>query len=146
MNGLSVLHILRDGLVFSIGLNIILLGGMYLNPRIMLTDYPPQIQAQLPPMTAVEKRQQAIMGILFWGFALIVLFYSNAQLVARSGGEAAFLPLFLNTYLVFEIFNLVDLLVLDYLILMVLKPRSLFVPRAERMEQYHTFTFHFKVF
>lgn len=145
MNGLSVGAIILHGVILSIGLSVINLAGMYLNPRIMLQDYPKEIQAQVPPQTNAEKRQQAIMGIFFFGFALALIFYSNAQLVARAG-QTEFLPIFLNTYLVFEIFNLFDLLVLDYLVMMVLKPKFLFIPGSEHMEQYNTFGFHFRGF
>ncbi|MCA0453834.1 MAG: hypothetical protein LCI00_07670 [Chloroflexi bacterium] len=145
MNGLLLSQIIVHGLILSVGLSVIILGGMTINPRLMVQDYPPEIKAQLPPMTASEKKQQAVMGLLFWAFALGVMGYSNVQLVARSG-ENAFIPLFINTYLVFEIANLFDLLVLDYLIVMVLKPTFLFVPGVENLAQYNTFAFHFKGF
>src|SRR5262245_46492891 len=108
MNGLLFSQIIIDGLILSIGLSMIILGGMTLNPRLMAQDYPPEVKAQIPALNASEKKQQAVMGILFWVFALGLLGYSNAQLVARSG-ENAFVPLFVNTYLVFEIANLFDL-------------------------------------
>lgn len=145
MNGLSVGQIVIYGVSLSVGLGTIILVGMYLNPRIMLQDYPKEIQAQVPPQTNAEKRQRAIMGIFAYGFAFALIFYSNAQLVARTG-NAEFLPIFLNTYLVFEIFNLFDLLALDYFVTMVLKPKSLFISGAERLEQYNTFGVHFKGF
>ena len=145
MNGVSFSLILVHGLILIFGLSFIVLGGMTLNPRLMLTDYPPEVQAHLPPMTAPEKKQQHIMGVFFFVFALGLLLYSDAQLIARSG-EKSFLPLFVNTYLVFVVANLFDLMVLDYLILIVLKPKFLFVPGAEALEQYNTFTYHFKGF
>jgi hypothetical protein len=96
-------------------------------------------------LTPSEKRQQIVLGILVWGYALGGLFYFSAQLAARSG-QAAFLPLFLSTYLVFEIVNLFDLLVIDYLVLLVLKPKSLFIPGALALVQEQGFGFHFKGF
>jgi hypothetical protein len=66
-------------------------------------------------------------------------------LAARTG-QAAFLPLFLGTYLVFEIVNLFDLLVIDYLVLLVLKPKSLFIPGALALVQEQGYGFHFKGF
>lgn len=145
MNGLLVSQIVIDGLILSIGLSAIILGGMTLNPRLMAQDYPPEIKTQISPLNAAEKKQQVVMALLFWVFALGLLGYSNAQLVARSG-ENAFVPLFINTYLVFEIANLFDLVVMDYLIIMILKPRFLFVPGVENLAQYNTFTYHFKGF
>ena len=145
MEGLPLAYILQYGLVFSLGFAILILGGLYLNPRLMLASYPAEVQAQQPPLTPAEKRQQIVFGVLVWGYALGGLFYFTAQLAARSG-EAAFLPLFLGTYLVFEIVNLFDLLVIDYWLLLVLKPKSLFIPGSLALAQEQGFGFHFKGF
>lgn len=145
MNGLSLGQILVHGIILSIGGSMIILGGMYLNPRIMLRSYPKEIKAQVPPLTDAEKNQTIIMAILAYGFMLGVIFYSNAQVAIRAG-DAEFLPIFLNTYLVFEVFNLFDLLILDYLVTMILKPKALFIPGVEGMEQYNTFRHHFRGF
>lgn len=145
MNGLILTQILIDGLIISVVVNAIILGAMLLNPRIMLSDYPPEIQAHVPPMTKPEKQQQAVLGVFFIGATLVGLFYSNWQLVGRSG-EVAFLPLFLNTYFVFVFCNLWDLLVLDYFVLIVLKPKALFVDGIEQYAHYNNFTYHFRGF
>ncbi len=146
MNGLSIQQILLDGIILSVGVSIILLTAMVINPRIMRGDYPPQIKEKLAPLNSKEKRQLLVTGLLFYGVVIGVIFYSTRSLIARNGQENLFLVTFLNTYLIFEIGNLFDLLVLDYLILMVLKPRFLFIPGVEGMEQYNTFQFHFTGF
>src|SRR5260221_3743226 len=146
MNSLSLQEILIGGMILSIGISIILLTSMAINPRIMLNDYPPQIKEKLAPLTKLEKRQLAVTGLLFYAFLVAVIFYSTRLLVARHGREGLFLPAFLNTYLISEIFNLFDLLVLDYLLLTVVKPRFLFIPGVEEMGQYNTFRFHFAGF
>jgi len=145
MDGLSIGQIIIHGLILSIGGSIIILGGMYLNPRVMLRSYPKEIKEQLPPQTDAEKKQTIIMAVIAYSFMLGTIFYSNAQLVARTG-DAQFLPVFLNTYLVFEVLNLFDLLVIDYLVTMILKPKALFIPGVEGMEQYNTFSHHFRGF
>lgn len=143
MNDLSFSTIFLHGILLSIGMGVIILGGMSLNPRIMLSDYPPQIKAQVPPMTSEDKRQQKILGIFFWGFALAIFFYSSSQLAARSGGQLSFGAAFLNSYLVFQISNLFDFLVLDYLILTVLHPKFLLIPEVNASMLAGTTRFHF---
>lgn len=145
MEGLPLTYILQYGIVFSLGFGLLILGGLYLNPRLMLASYPAEVQAEQPPLTPAEKRQQIVFGILVWGYALGGLFYFAVQLAGHSG-QAAFLPLFLGTYLVFEIVNLFDLLVIDYWLLLVLKPKSLFIPGALALGQEQGFGFHFKGF
>ncbi len=149
MAGLPLAYILQYGLVFSLGFAFLVLGGLYLNPRLMLASYPAEVQAQQPPLNPAEKRQQIVFGILVWGYALGGLLYFTAELAARltaRSGQAAFLPLFLGTYLVFEIVNLFDLLVIDYWLLLVLKPKSLFIPGALALAQEQGFGFHLKGF
>ncbi len=149
MEGLPLAYILQYGIVFSLGFGLLILGGLYLNPRLMLASYPAEVQAEQPPLTPAEKRQQIVFGILVWGYALGGLFYFAAQLasqLAGRSGQAAFLPLFLGTYLVFEIVNLFDLLVIDYWLLLVLKPKSLFIPGALALGQEQGFAFHFNGF
>lgn len=143
MPELSLSTILLHGLILSIGMGGIILSGMTLNPRIMLSDYPPQIKAQVPPMTSEDKRQQKILGIFFWGFALALFFYSNSQLAGRSGGQLSFGAAFLNSYLVFQISNLFDFLVLDYLILTMLHPKFLLIPEVNASMLAGTIRFHF---
>lgn len=143
MTDLSFSAILLHGIILSIGMGLIILGGMSLNPRIMLSDYPPNIQAQVPQMNSEDKRQQKILGVFFWGFALAVFFYSNSQLAARSGGQLSFGATFLNSYLVFQISNLFDFLVLDYLILTVLHPKFLLIPEVNTSMLAGTTRFHF---
>jgi hypothetical protein len=145
MDGLSVAYILRDGLALSSGLLVLIAGALYFNPRIMLRSYPQAVQAQLPPLTASEKRQQMILALLVWGFALLWLLFSNIQLAARSD-QVTVVTYFLHTYLVFAVFNLVDLLVIDYLLLLVIRPAFLFIPGTAALSQAHGFGFHFKGF
>ena len=145
MNGLEFSQVILHGLILSVALSVVILGGMTINPRLMAQDYPPEVKSQIPPLNASEKKQQAVMALFFWGLALGILIDSNAQVVARSG-ESVFLTLFINTYLIFEVANLFDLLLLDYLIVVLLKPRFLFVPGVENLAQYNTFAYHFKGF
>lgn len=145
MANLSAEAILVHGIILSVGLSAILLIGMYINPRVMLGDYPKEIKAELPPLTNEEKRQRSVMGVVFYIFLIVVLLYSNAQLIGRTA-DKSFLPIFLNTYLVFEIFNIVDVFIIDYFVTMVLKPPALFIPGVEHMERYNTFRFHFRGF
>ena len=149
MDTLPLAYILQYGLVFSLGFALLVLGGLYLNPRLMLASYPAKVRAQQPPLTPAEKRQQIVLGILVWGYALGGLFYFAAELAAQLAartGQAAFLPLFLGTYLVFEIVNLFDLLVIDYWLLLLLKPKPLFIPGTLVLAQEQGFAFHLKGF
>lgn len=78
---------------------------------------------------------------LIAGIALIMA-HSSAQIIARSGGETPLLALFANAYLVFLVFNLFDLVVIDYLVLLVWKPKFMVMPGGKAMMEMHTLPFH----
>ncbi|MBC8099272.1 MAG: hypothetical protein H7Y11_07495 [Armatimonadetes bacterium] len=127
----SLANIIVDGVILSIGLSIIVLGSMRFNPRLWLRDYPPEVQAVVAPVTPIEKRQQQIVMVLFMAVSAAVLFVSLSSLHAANNGNPAFLALFLNLYGVLIIFNITDAVILDYLILMRMKPRFAVIPGSE---------------
>src|SRR3712207_7930990 len=53
-----------------------------------------------------------------------ILISSNLKLKRQNHGELSFISAFLNTYSVFMVFNLFDLLVIDYLIMIRMRDRK----------------------
>ena len=51
---LNLADILRDGAILSVLASIILMGTLWLRPRLFLQDYPKEIQAVVPPKTDFE--------------------------------------------------------------------------------------------
>ncbi|HEX2618999.1 MAG TPA: hypothetical protein VHL11_02600 [Phototrophicaceae bacterium] len=146
MNAIVLSDILVHGLMFSVVISAMLLTGLTLNPRLMIQDYPPEVKAKLPPMTPSEKRWQMVMGVPIFGAVIFIMTYSTAQVIARNNGVAEFLPIFINAYAVFWLFNLFDLVVLDYFVLMILKPGFLIPPGGEGVTDMSTFGFHVRGF
>lgn len=143
MNILSLQQILAHGLILSGLLGVLILGSLYYNPRLWLSDYPKAMQAKVPPLTRSEKQKRWVVFVLFIGAAMGTLYFSIAQLRAQNGGAIPFLAAYLNTFLVFNIFNLFDAVVLDWLILTVMKPKFAVLPGAEGMEYlYHDWRLH----
>jgi len=131
---LSPTRILIDGLLLSLGLSVIIFGSLYANPRLWLQDFPKEIRAKLPPNTPEEKRIQRLLMIPFLALIVGVMFYSVMQLKAENGGSISFLTAFVNAFLVMNVFNLFDAVIIDYLILTVMKPKFAIPKGAEGME------------
>jgi hypothetical protein len=66
--------------------------------------------------------------VLFLGSMIGILYYSNAQLKAANGGSITFLTAWLNTFILFNIGNLFDAVVIDWLILTMMKPKFMILP------------------
>lgn len=128
---LSFGSILVEGLFLSLGLSVVILVSLSINPRIWLQDYPPEIKARVAPQTPLEKQQRAIVAVCFLAVAVGVLFVSTMRLHAENGGSPSFLAIFLNSYAVLQVFNLFDVVVLDYLLLTVIRPTFATIPGSE---------------
>jgi hypothetical protein len=60
--------------------------------------------------------------------------------------EVTFLRVFVNSAVILMMFNLVDLIVIDWLIFNTLQPRFIILPGTEGMAGYHDYGFHFRQF
>ena len=143
---ININKILLDGALLSILASISILGILRFNPRLFLQDYPDEIQATVPPKTDGEKRQSLITGIPFLLILLAVPFISTLILKHESGDTIPFITLFINAFGVAFLFNLVDLLLLDWLLFCYITPMFLVIPGTEGMGEYKDYGFHFRAF
>lgn len=140
MPSLFFLHIA----IYIVLANLSLLGLVLYNPRLMLQDYPPAIQAIVPPKTAREKRLSTWLGMPFLVILLLFPIYAAGLHLSRSGG--GFLSAWLYAFGIFFAFNLWDLLVLDWLVFCTLTPNRFVIPGTEGHPAYKDYAFHFRGF
>ena len=135
MDALSLHHILVDGSIISTALGLLILASLYANPRLWLQDYPLEVRERVPPLSAAEKRQRMLFGVVFLLSVIGSLLLSTLRLRAANGGTLSFGAAWLHVYLLFTMFNLFDTLVVDYLVVTVLRPAWAILPGAEGLEQ-----------
>jgi hypothetical protein len=136
--------ILTDGAVLSLFASLWLVLSLRVNPRIFLQDYPPKIQEKVPPKTKAERRLSWVFGLPFVLLLLLGSFFSTLSL--RTQGNAQFWALWLNATGVLFVFNVVDWLILDWLMFCTLTPRFVVIPGSEGMAEYKDYGFHFRGF
>lgn len=141
MNLLST--ILLYGLVLTALVCVVLFAIGLVNPRSMLQKYPKDIQAAVPPKTAAEKRQ-----MFYW---LVPLFGSmvgcpTLAAVVIKASDTSFLALFLAAFGVIFLFNLIDWLILDWLVFCTITPTFLVLAGTEGMAGYKDYAMHFRGF
>ena len=101
----------------------------------------------MAPLTAIERRHRAIFGMLFMLAVIGGLLLVAWRLRAAYGGSLTFGGAWLHSYLVFTMFNLVDTLVVDYLVLTVLRPAWAIAPGTEALlPKYLTVGAHSRAF
>ena len=138
---LNLGKIVLDGAILSTVASLILIASLYFNPRLFLQDYPKDIQSRVPPKTEKEKRQSLIVGIPFLIVLVAVPFISTLALKRQ---DVSFVHLFLNAFGVAFIFNLVDLLLLDWLMFCIITPKFVVIPGTAGMGGYKDYFYHFK--
>lgn len=138
-------NILLYGGIGSLVLSALLLSMIWYNPRLMLQDYPKDVQQKAPPKTAIEKRQTLYWGIPF--LFLLVAFPVIATIALRLAQPHLSLgAAFLNAFGVALLFNLVDWLILDWLIFCTITPRFAIIPGTEGLPGYKNYAMHFRGF
>lgn len=140
-----VRHALFYGGVLSAALFVLLLGVLWINPEILLNDYPPDIRGKHGPMSGRARRQRLTAVVVIGIVALAIVAASFSGVRARSGGTIPFLTAFVHLFVMFSVFNVVDLLLLDWP-LVAIGPRFVVLPGTEGSAGYHDYGFHFRGF
>ena len=140
-----LLHGLFFGAVLSVLMGVIFLGIAYANPEIWLNDYPPDIRERYGPMSERAKRQRRLAGVPVFLLLFGTIAFSAFRLT-RIGDDEPFFAVFFGTFIVLLVFNLVDLLILDWLVFNTLKPGFVVLPGTEGARGYSDYGFHFKAF
>lgn len=143
---LNLGRIILDGGLFAVLGGLYLLALMRFSPRLFLgkNDMPPDILAAVPPKTEQEKRQSLILGIPFVIAIFAVPLISTLQFRQQAGADASILLLSLHAFAILLIFNLFDLLVLDFLLFCTITPKFMVVPGTEGFAGYKDYGFHVK--
>jgi len=133
------------GLLFSGVIIGLLIAGSVWNVELFLRSYPPDIKAKYGPMSQKSRRQLILFGALVYlsVFAIIVL---ATRKLAHSCGALQFWPTFLNDWTVLNVFNLVDLLILDWLFFVTIQPIFVILPGTAGLKGYTDYGFHFRGF
>ena len=142
-NQLSAKRIVTDGSIMSVLLGSIIMAIVYYNAEIMHDDYPPHIQEKALPMSDTAKKQRVVVTIPFITLLLGFPTYSNLKLKRQNDGHLSLKNAFINAYAVFAFSNLFDLLILDYLVMLRMRPRFAMLPGTEESDYTNDYFFHF---
>ena len=122
------------------------MGSLVFNPEIGWRTYPPQVKVAFGPMRSTAKKQRIVIGLVFIGLLIGGAFVSLVRLQAAHVATLTFMEAFTSTLIVFNVFNLVDLLLLDWLIFATWQPKMLMLPGTEGMAEYADYGFYFSGF
>lgn len=115
-----------------------------LNAEMLVNSYPPDIQARFGPMRPRVRRQANIAGVMLLAALLAVVIAGVLDLRARVG--LGWGSTFIFLLVMFQTWNLIDLVILDWLLLITLRPRFMILPGTEGLPGYRDYRYHFRKF
>ena len=137
-------QVLKDGTLLSLSLATLITITFLINPEIWVHDYPPDIQEKFGPKSEKAKKQTTLAAIPFFLLLIGLVVRSNLMLKRENDGVLPFKIAFLNTYGLFAYFWLFDLVLMDWLIFVTLKPSIIVLPGTEGAAGYDDYAFHLK--
>lgn len=140
-----LIHGVLWGLIFSAVFCVATLIIARIDAVMLLNDYPPDIRLKYGPMSAATRRRASLAGLPLLASLLAVIVFALLQL-RRIAGELTPLNTFIALVVMLELWNLADLLVLDWAILLGLKPAFMILPGTEGMPGYRDYAFHWRKF
>lgn len=134
---------LKYGALLGAFFTVVVLGMAYLEPSMMMHDYPRAIQERARlPNTSPPPWLEPTMAALLWGGCLTILFYANREINHRHGFR--FLDTAATFLLAFTAVAFADIVVIDWLIVATLTPKFLVLPGTEGMREYKDYGFSLK--
>ncbi|HDR6316497.1 TPA: nitroreductase [Bacillus thuringiensis] len=130
------------GVIMSIVLSVMILGSLYYNPRISLTEYPKEIQRVVFPKSIYEKKQTIYFNIAYNA----ILFGTPvvSTYILHKHEKLLYIDAYLHTFGILMIFNLVDLFIIDWLVFCWITPKFVVIPSTEGMKGYKDYKFHLR--
>jgi hypothetical protein len=134
------------GAILSVFMGLAFVGLAYLNPEIWLPDYPPDIRERFGPMSERARKQRRLAGVPVFSVLAATIVFAAVRFARIDGGESTFFSVSLGVFTVLLVFNVVDLVILDWLIFVTIRPGIVVLPGTEGMEGYGDYGFHFRAF
>lgn len=141
-----ITHASMAGIILSVLLAALMAISFRVAPDMWVGDYPEDIQQEFGEMSDKAKRYRTPVAIAF--FVLVVLVPLLGLMLLRASSELV-LGIFdfaLYSFVSLFVFNLFDLLILDWLIFVTIQPSSIVLPGTEGMAGYKDYGFHFRAF
>ena len=130
------------GLALSLVLTVLMVicGSIALD--IFVDDYPPDIKQKYGPMSPRAARLRPIVAAVLF-IAVLVIPVIGLFVLQGETSSISFLSAFIFSAFTLLVFNIFDLIILDWLVFCTIQPRSMVLPGTERMAGYRNYHFHF---
>ncbi len=133
---------LVNGALLSLVLTIIMIISGMIALDMWVGDYPPDVKAKYGPMSPRAARARPFVAVAVFGAVLVIPILGLLALRGQIG-PIQFIPALVFGAIAVFVFNLYDLLILDWLLFCTIQPRAMVLPGTEGMAGYRDYRFHF---
>lgn len=120
---------------------VLVLTSLAYNPRLWIQDFPKEIQAEMEPLSSAEQIMRVLVAVLLLVVVIGIPVLSVLS-VESTRGDVTILGAFLHIWVIFMVVNLIDLLLIDWVIGVWWQPEFLLTPELRSGQQYNTYRFH----
>lgn len=131
-----------DGLVLGGIFAGLALGSLWLDARIWIQDYPPDIQVAAAAAGQAPLPLRLAVAVALIGSLLSGVIYSNWLVARKHDRTPRFRSVFVHTFGLFWIVNLVDVLIVDWLVFVTIQPEWVVLPGTAGLPGYDDYSFH----
>lgn len=135
---------LFDGLIVSVlicgWISIIL----KVNPRYEMKSFPPEIVNQVDKQTLDEKK--GFLKLALPMLLIIILYIIFSCIVTYSNLEISNKIIFSHIFIVFMVWNTIDLVIFDWIVFCKINPDFMILPGTKGNPAYKDYMYHFKGF
>lgn len=139
-------YTLGYGALLSLIMSALVLVTLRFNAEVWLGDYPLDVQERYGEISDRSKRQRALFAIPILLAPIAVVLAMLIGLDRARGGELTFLEATFAAFVCSNVFNLVDLIILDWWLFVSIQPAFVILPGTEGLAGYKDYRFHFVAF
>jgi len=143
-------YVIQNGLLFGAFISIVMTAMIIISARVnaemWIGDAPPEVKAKLPPISDKARRQRALFAYPTFAILIGLIVYAVVRVYQSNGGFPGFWPVAATIWIAMQTFNLVDLLLIDWLLLETIHPALFVLPGTEEFENRRFYLFHFQGF
>ena len=137
-------RVVRDGLLLSVVFSAIIVGTALIDPWIMLENYPPAIRELVTPPDDLPVVLPVVIGVGMMVVLVWLMVRSVVALERDRGGRLGLAGAALHAWLLFQVVNLWDVVILDWLLFVTIQPAAFLLPGTEGHPAYDDYLFHLK--
>lgn len=141
---LSSHRLIVDGTALCLIFTGVVYLALYLNPWLGFDNYPPDVKAAVSEVPHVPLSSRLGLALPFLTVVFAIILRSTTRVARSASTRSGPWLAMLHAFLLLQIINAWDLVVVDWLIFVTIQPDFVILPGTMGAAGYHDYGFHFR--